>query len=120
MEITGKTPQLCAGYFMISLGETRMKTATDLISSDYFSRDEPGVFIPLHNLVLKDGDYYRHLADLTPYLDTDQQLCESYAEPAGWTCKAIVNVASSGKFSSDRRIAQYANEIWKAIPCPVS
>lgn len=100
--------------------EPETRKTLDLISSDYFSRNEPGVFMPLHNLVLKDGDYYRHLADLTSYLEMDQQLCDSYADPAEWTRKAILNVASSGKFSSDRTIAQYASEIWKAIPCPVS
>jgi len=38
----------------------------------------------------------------------------------GWGRKAILNVAASGKFSSDRTIAQYAGEIWKASACPVS
>jgi glycogen phosphorylase len=100
--------------------EPEMRKTLDLISSDYFSRNEPGVFAPLHNLLLKDGDHYRHLADLTSYLEVDQQLCELYADQAGWRRMAILNVASSGKFSSDRTIAQYATEIWKAEPCPVS
>jgi glycogen phosphorylase len=41
-----------------------------------------------------------------------------YADGDGWARKAILNVAASGKFSSDRTIAQYAAEIWKAKPCP--
>jgi len=60
-----------------------------------------------------------HLADLTSYLDADRRLVELYANTEEWARKAILNVASSGKFSSDRTIAQYAGEIWNAKPCPV-
>jgi starch phosphorylase len=94
--------------------------ALDLIFSDYFSRDEPGVFAPLRDALLTHGDYYMHLADLKSYLQADQQLCDLYANPAGWSSKAILNVASSGKFSSDRTIAEYAADIWNAKACPVS
>jgi starch phosphorylase len=100
--------------------ESETRNILDLLSADYFSRNEPGVFAPLLDLLLKDGDYYRHLADLTPYLKADQQLCELYADDAGWARKAILNVASSGKFSSDRTITEYATDIWKAVPCTVS
>ena len=65
------------------------------------------------------SDRYRHLADLTSYLDADQRLTALYADSAGWAKKAILNVAGSGKFSSDNTIAQYATEIWHAKPCPV-
>jgi starch phosphorylase len=60
-----------------------------------------------------------HLADLKSYLEADQQLCSLYRQPNAWARKAILNVAGSGKFSSDRTIAQYAAEIWKIGPCPV-
>jgi glucan phosphorylase len=53
------------------------------------------------------------------YLAADQKLCELYAYRDGWARKAILSVAGSGKFSSDRTIAQYAAEIWNAKPCPV-
>jgi starch phosphorylase len=94
--------------------------ALDLIFSDHFSRNEPGVFAPLRDALLTHGDYYMHLADLKSYLQADQQLCDLYADPAGWSSKAILNVASSGKFSSDRTIAEYAADIWNAKACPVS
>jgi starch phosphorylase len=97
--------------------ETR--AALDLISSDYFSRYEPGVFASLREALLAHGDHYMHLADLKSYLAADQRLCELYADGDGWARKAILNVAGSGKFSSDRTIAQYASEIWNAKPCPV-
>ena len=61
-----------------------------------------------------------HLADLQPYLKEDQRLLELYADPDGWARKAILNVAGSGKFSSDRTIAEYASGIWRAAPCRVT
>ena len=97
--------------------ETR--AALDMISSDYFSRYEPGVFAPLVDALLTQGDHYMHLADLKSYLAADQKLYELYADRDGWARKAILNVAGSGKFSSDHTIAQYAAEIWNAKPCPV-
>ena len=60
-----------------------------------------------------------HLADLKSYLDADQKLIELYTNPDEWARKAILNVAASGKFSSDRTIAEYAGKIWNAKPCPV-
>jgi starch phosphorylase len=97
--------------------ETRV--ALDLIFSDYFSRYEPGVFAPLRDTLLTHGDHYMHLADLKSYLEADQRLRDLYADPGAWARKAILNVAGSGKFSSDRTIAQYAAEIWEVKPCPV-
>ncbi len=100
--------------------EPETRAALNLISSDYFSRYEPGLFAPLLNALLTDGDHYMHLADLKSYLAADQRLAELYADGDGWARKAILNVAGSGKFSSDRTIAQYAGEIWNAKPCPVA
>jgi glycogen phosphorylase len=99
--------------------ELETRAALDLILSDHFSRYEPGVFAPLRDALLTHGDYYMHLADLKSYLEADQQLCDLYADPVGWARKAILNLAGSGKFSSDRTIAEYAADIWKVKRCPV-
>ena len=99
--------------------EPETRAALDLIFSNYFSRYEPGVFGPLRDALLARGDYYMHLADLRSYLEADQRLRELYNDTEGWMRKAILNVAGSGKFSSDRTIAEYAAEIWNAKPCPV-
>jgi len=99
--------------------EPETRAALDLISSNYFSRNEPGVFEPLLQAVLTGGDHYLHLADLTSYLNADRELCDLYADSNGWAHKAILNVASSGKFSSDRTIAEYAAGIWDVKPCPI-
>ena len=100
--------------------EQETRSALDLIFSDHFSRYEPGVFNPLREVLLTRGDFYMHLADLNSYLDADRRLTSLYADPDGWAAKAITNVASSGKFSSDRTIAEYASDIWKLKACPVS
>ena len=100
--------------------EAETRAALDLIMADHFSRYEPGVFGPVLGALLAGGDHYRHLADLRSYLEADRRMTELYADPDAWARKAILNVAASGRFSSDRTIAQYAAEIWNAEPCPVS
>ena len=93
--------------------------ALDLIFSDHFSAREPGIFKPLRETLLTHGDYYMHLADLSAYLEADRRLLELYTDPQAWARKVIMNVASSGRFSSDRTIADYAAEIWSVKECPV-
>jgi len=99
--------------------EPETRAALDLMFSGHFSRNEPGVFEPLRQTLLTRGDFYMHLADLGSYLEADKRLTELYADPDAWARKAILNVASAGKFSSDRTIAEYATDIWKVEPCPV-
>jgi len=99
--------------------EPETRAALDLIFSDHFSRYEPRVFAPLRETLLTLGDHYMHLADLTSYCQAHERLGALYADSGAWARKAILNVANSGKFSSDRTIAEYASEIWKVQPCPV-
>ena len=99
--------------------EPETRAALDLIFSDHFSLSEPGIFEPLRDTLLTNGDYYMHLADLKSYLDADRKLVELYANSEEWTRKTILNVAASGKFSSDRTISEYAREIWNVESCPV-
>jgi starch phosphorylase len=99
--------------------EPDTRAALDLVFADHFSRNEPGVFNPLRDTLLT-SDHYMHLADLKAYLEADQRLVDLYADADSWTRKAIFNVAGSGKFSSDRTIAEYAAAIWNVEPCPVS
>jgi starch phosphorylase len=99
--------------------EPETRAALDLIASDHFSRNEPGVFAPILNTLLTEGDRFRHLADLTDYARAHQELAALYKIPDAWYRKAIVNVACSGKFSSDRTIVEYATDIWNMKPAPV-
>ena len=98
--------------------ETR--AALDTIFNGHFSKYEPGIFDPLRTMLLNSGDRYMHLADLCAYLDADHAMTSLYADEAEWTRRVVLNIAASGKFSSDRAIAQYATEIWQSAPCPVA
>ncbi len=99
--------------------EPETRAALDLIFSGHFSPGEPGVFDPIRETLLDRGDHYMHLADLASYLEAHERLGALYADPQAWARKAILNVAGSGKFSSDRTIAEYASKIWNVGPCPV-
>ena len=99
--------------------EPETRAALDLIASGHFSPGEPDLFRPLHDGLLLRGEPYMHLADLAAYLEADRRLTALWAQPEEWVRKAILNVAASGRFSSDRAIAEYASEIWNLRPCPV-
>ncbi len=99
--------------------EPETRKALDLIFSDHFSRQEPGIFEPLRGALLTHGDQFMHLADLTSYLKADGELCDLHSRPDDWAQKVILNIAGSGKFSSDRTIREYADEIWGVQACPV-
>ncbi len=99
--------------------EPETRAAIDLISSGHFNPYDHGIFSPRVYVLLPGGHHYMHLADLKAYLEADKRLCELYGNRDGWARKAILNVAGSGKFSSDRTIAEYAEKIWNVQPCPV-
>jgi starch phosphorylase len=99
--------------------EPETRVALDQIANNHFSRHEPGVFNPILDVLLRDGDHYLHLADLKSYSQAHDRLGELYRDQENWSQKAIFNIAASGKFSSDRTIAEYAKSIWRAEACPV-
>jgi glycogen phosphorylase len=99
--------------------EPETKAALDLIFSDHFSRDEPQIFAPIRDTLLTHGDYYMHLADLGAYCRSQTEVGNLYEDSDAWTRKAIRNVGCSGKFSSDRTIAEYASDIWNVKPVPI-
>jgi starch phosphorylase len=105
--------------------EPQTRAALDLIFNDHFSRSEPGIFSPIRDMLLARGDYYFHLADLTAYSEAQIKASALYRNPEAWSQKSILNVAHSGKFSSDRTIREYTTDIWGAKPvavewCPAS
>ncbi|MCX7787560.1 MAG: glycogen/starch/alpha-glucan phosphorylase [Spirochaetes bacterium] len=100
--------------------DPELKRVLDMIHEGYFSPDDLGRFRPISDSLLRFGDTYRLLADFRSYLDTQEQVARWYNDPEEWTRKSILNVAQMGKFSSDRTIKEYAEEIWKAHPVPVT
>jgi starch phosphorylase len=99
--------------------EPETRAALDLIAGNHFSQNEPGVFAPILDVLIRKGDHYLHLADLKSYSEAHVRLGELYADQEHWSCKAALNIAASRKFSSDRTIAEYAGDIWHAVPCLV-
>lgn len=97
--------------------EPETRRALDLVFGNHFSPAEPGIYEPIREALLTHGDYFMHLADLTAYAEAHRRIGELYADPREWTRRAILNVARSGLFSSDRAIAEYAADIWSAEPC---
>ena len=90
-----------------------------MISGGFFSKDQPDLFRPLTDLLLKHGDQYMLMADFADYIACQERVSQAYLDRPGWLRKSILNVASMGKFSTDRTIGEYAEEIWGAKPVPV-
>lgn len=94
-----------------------LKQAIDQIQQGYFSPEDPCLFHDVVNsLIGPNGDHYMLLADYESYIKCQEKVSELFNDPIEWTKKCILNIAASGKFSSDRTIAQYAREIWGVEP----
>jgi starch phosphorylase len=102
------------GYnpFDLYHGQSELKSAIDLIAGGFFSPEEPRRFEPLVESLLSGGDRYLVLADYSSYVDCQDAVDRLYGDAEEWTRKAILNVARSGRFSSDRAIREYAGLIW--------
>ncbi|TNF98615.1 MAG: glycogen/starch/alpha-glucan family phosphorylase, partial [Gammaproteobacteria bacterium] len=92
--------------------------AIDLISNGYFSHGDTKLFRPLLNSLLGD-DHYMVFADYLSYINSQQDVSHAYRDQAHWARMSILNVARIGRFSSDRSIREYCDEIWKVKPVPV-
>ena len=97
---------------------TGLKKAIDLIASGYFSRGDVGLFKPLVDSLLHH-DQYLVLADYQSYVECQERVSQAYVDKEKWTKMSILNVARMGKFSSDRSIREYCEDIWKVKPVPV-
>jgi starch phosphorylase len=98
--------------------DPELREAVDQISSGSFSRGDRNLFKPLVDSLLY-GDPYLLFADYRSYVESQEQVSLAYKDQARWTRMSILNVARMGKFSSDRSIKEYCDEIWKARPLPV-
>lgn len=95
--------------------DTRIRRVMDALSSNMFSPGEPGIFKPIFQNIMT-SDYYLLLSDIGSYIDIQAKVGKDFLNKASWGKKAILNVAHSGKFSSDRTIAEYAKDIWDVKP----
>ncbi len=95
-----------------------LRQVIDMIAAGYFSPEEPDRFKPIVDNLLTHGDHYLLLADYGSYLTCQTEVEAAYRDQQQWLRKVILNVANMGKFSSDRTILQYAEQIWQAKPVP--
>lgn len=95
-----------------------IRRVLDAIGGDRFSAGEPGVFRPLLENLLDHGDPYFVLADFESYAATQERVAEDFCDAVGWSRRAILTVARVGRFSSDRAIREYAEQIWGLAPVP--
>ncbi len=89
-----------------------------LMNSGFFNISEPGIFDQLIKNLM-DYDYYMNLADLPAYIDAQKLVEIKYRDRESWLKSSLINIASAGKFSSDRTIDEYAGDIWNLKPCHV-
>ena len=99
--------------------DPELARALDTIGGGAFSPGEPDLFRPIVDSLLDGGDRFLLLADYASYVACQARVASTYRDEAAWTTKSILNVASMGKFSSDRTIRQYADEIWHVAPTRV-
>jgi len=98
--------------------DEELRRVIDMIASNYFSRNEPGIFKPIVEGLL-NYDYYCLFADYKSYIETQEKVSRLYSNQTEWAKKSILNSARMGKFSSDRSIKEYAEKIWKVKPMKV-
>lgn len=96
-----------------------IKHALDALAGGSFTPDDPQALRPLTNNLLQGGDPYMVLADFESYRSAQQKIDGDYFDKALWAQKAILNTARMGRFSSDRTIREYANDIWHVKPVGV-
>ncbi|HSC34780.1 MAG TPA: glycogen/starch/alpha-glucan phosphorylase, partial [Thermodesulfobacteriota bacterium] len=90
-----------------------LKRVLDSFESDIFCGEERGLFKWIYEALLMNGDVYFHIADFESYMEMQQTVGQEFMRTGDWARKAILNVARIGKFSSDRTISEYAEDIWK-------
>ncbi|MFU8847912.1 MAG: glycogen/starch/alpha-glucan phosphorylase [Opitutales bacterium] len=96
-----------------------LKSVIDWLQSDYFTPGEEHAFASLTDSLLGGGDPYLVLADYADYVRAQEEVDKAFRDKKRWAKMAILNTARVGKFSSDRTIGQYADQIWKLKPVKV-
>ncbi|TAN44287.1 MAG: glycogen/starch/alpha-glucan phosphorylase [Nitrospirae bacterium] len=92
--------------------DAELKKAVDMIGSGYFSPEKPDLFLPIKKALLDYGDMYFLMADYRDFVRCQEEVSRVYTDKEEWTRRSIMNTANMGKFSSDRAVMEYANNIW--------
>ena len=95
--------------------DPRLKQAIDLVADGTFSNGDRNAYSPLVADWLTK-DWFMTLADFSAYMDIQSEIEALYADELEWNRKALLNVANSGYFSSDRSMEDYLERIWHTAP----
>jgi len=120
------TPEVAAirsaGYQprAILQSKTELQRVLEAIRDGRFSPSDPQRYNAIYDVLVNWGDQYLLLADYTSYIATQERVDALYLQPQAWARKALRNVAGMGPFSSDRTIAEYAQDIWRVKPVQLS
>ena len=96
-----------------------VRRVLDAIRDNFFNLDQPGLYQPIWDALLTHGDHFLVLDEFAAYVAKQDEIAKVYEQPDRWSRMCLMNIANSGKFSTDRTIAEYAKEIWHITPCPV-
>ena len=96
-----------------------VRRVLDAIRDNFFNLDQPGLYQPIWDTLLTHGDHFLVLDEFAAYVAKQAEIAKVYEQPSRWARMCLMNIANSGKFSTDRTIAEYAKEIWHITPCPV-
>ena len=111
-----------AGYdpWAIYDSNPALRRVLDALRDGFFNLDQPGLYQPILDTLLTNGDHYLVLADFDSYVACQEKVAQAFLDKKQWARMCLHNIAHAGKFSTDRTIAEYAREIWDIKPCPVT
>jgi len=109
------------GYnpYDLYFNDENLRALVDWIGSSFFTPSDPEALLPIKHSLLDGGDPFLVLKDFAAYVAAQEAVDAAYRDEEKWSRMAVMNTARVGKFSSDRTIRQYAEEIWDLKPAPV-
>lgn len=105
---------------VIIAADNELQQVIQLLESGHFNMFEPGLFHPIIASICSPHDPWMTAADFHSYVVAQQRAADAYRDRDAWTRMSIINTARSGKFSADRTIRQYNDEVWHLTPVPVT
>jgi starch phosphorylase len=117
-DVAALTRLKASGYDPAGIYESNpeLKLVLDMVRDGYFAPEQPGLFVPIFDSLVRQGDHYMVLADYEAYVDCQCSVDAAFQDQRDWSRRAILNVANVGRFSIDRLVKQYAAEVWNAMP----
>jgi starch phosphorylase len=117
----GEVQRLRAGYRPQAFidADPRLAEVVSLLESRHFNQFEPDVLAPALAALASEHEPWMTAADFSAFADTQLRVAEAYRDRQRWIRMSIANTAASGRFSSDRTIAEYNAEIWKLTPVAI-